>query len=86
MSPNELRPIPAALWNAIAEAKRTADFIGTNAKRDAREHIIRAAAPHGFTARELEMRGLIEEDTSAILPDNKATRVHVGRSKRDEAR
>jgi len=80
---NELKPIPAELWNAIAQAKKTADFIGCNAKREAREHIIRAAAQHGFTARELEMRGLIEEDTAPILPGNK---VRVGRSRHPSAR
>jgi len=81
-----LRPIPAELWNEIRDAKQTADFIHCNAAAEARKQIIRAAALYGFTAAELEKRGLIEVDTSAILPDNRASKVHVGRSRHPSAR
>jgi hypothetical protein len=81
------KTIPAQMWNEIADARHSAAGIIEGAQDELRRQTIRIGAKHGFTATELEKRGLICAERAARGPGrpqqtDPGLHVHVGRELR----
>ncbi len=81
------KPIPAQMWNEIADALRSSTEIIRAAQNELRLQVIRVGAKYGFTAAELEARAIIRQEIAARRPGrpkqtDPGERVHVGREHR----
>jgi hypothetical protein len=81
------KPIPAQMWNEIADARNSAAGIIAGAQDQLRRQTIRVGAKYGFSASELENRGLICGESAARRPGrpqqtDPGLRIRVGRDLR----
>ena len=81
------KQIPVEMWNAIRSIDLQQAAIHRSAHESSRLRIIEVASRYGFTASELETRGVIAPRSAVerAIEEAAGQRVHVGRDARPDA-